>query len=406
MVQMMITPEGYTEIKGKIREKLNETVNNFIIIGYYLKQVRDNMLYQQDGYKNMEEFAMGEYKLSAATASRFMDINTQFSVDGNSLEIKSEYGRYGYSKLQEMLTMKPEDRELVSEETTVRQIREIKALEKEEERIEKEEAEKNLPLMQMAAAEETEEEVATSQEPFSFEPFEEAIFYLWKGQRSDEMLSRVRNEMISPRELAEYLSPSGSRTFWHKTYMIVFYTYEKGLKFRFYAEGMAQIEDYSYSNLMEKTCELFTDNVYAYMLACRETEKHKETVVVAQAMEKSKPQTKELPKEKRQTPPPVVEKSFGKDIQEKSYQPLPGQATVEDIGIITEPAKDQDIIDAECKEVAADQAETYSEAEVSSAVDYFETEHRRMLGTGLQESAKCRNYKMALYAIKNHFARG
>ena len=53
MGQLTITPEGYAEIKSKIKDKLNETTNNFIIIGYYLKQVRDSGAYVQDGYYNM-----------------------------------------------------------------------------------------------------------------------------------------------------------------------------------------------------------------------------------------------------------------------------------------------------------------------------------------------------------------
>ena len=132
MGQLTITPEGYAEIKSKIKDKLNETTNNFIIIGYYLKQVRDSGAYLQDGYHNMEEFAQGEYRLSASTASRFMDINTRFSEDGNSLQIKKEYYNYGYSKLQEMLTVKENDMELITPATTVAQIREIKKAEKEE----------------------------------------------------------------------------------------------------------------------------------------------------------------------------------------------------------------------------------------------------------------------------------
>ena len=44
----------YQDIKNKIKTKLNETVNNFVLIGFYLKQVRDSALYTQDGYKNME----------------------------------------------------------------------------------------------------------------------------------------------------------------------------------------------------------------------------------------------------------------------------------------------------------------------------------------------------------------
>ncbi len=122
MGQLMITQEGYEEIKGKLKNEFNKVANSFIVIGYLLKQVRDSGAYVYDGYRNLEEFAQGEYKISASTASRFMDINTKFSEDGNSMQIREEYSNYGYSKLQEMLTVKENDMELITPETTVAQI--------------------------------------------------------------------------------------------------------------------------------------------------------------------------------------------------------------------------------------------------------------------------------------------
>ena len=145
MEQLTLSLDDYAEVKHKIKEKLNETVHNFIIIGYYLKQVRDSGAFRKDGYRSMEEFARAEYGLSAGTASRFMDINTEFSKNGDSPEIKEEYSGFAYSKLQEMLTVTPEDRELVTEHTTVQQIREIKQAEKEEKKADREREQKTCP---------------------------------------------------------------------------------------------------------------------------------------------------------------------------------------------------------------------------------------------------------------------
>ena len=165
----------YQDIKNKIKTKLNETVNNFVLIGFYLKQVRDSALYTQDGYKNMEEFARGEFNIAASTASRFMDINTRFSEDGNSQILKQEYANFGYSKLQEMLTVKDEDLGLITEDTTVKQIRELKTYEKQEDKAAVLEEQGNLPIVQMAAEEEK-EEVAISQE----DPFHEVMQKYWE----------------------------------------------------------------------------------------------------------------------------------------------------------------------------------------------------------------------------------
>lgn len=39
MENLVISSEGYIEIKKQIKDKLNETVHNFIIIGYYSKRI-------------------------------------------------------------------------------------------------------------------------------------------------------------------------------------------------------------------------------------------------------------------------------------------------------------------------------------------------------------------------------
>ncbi len=300
MEQLRFTQEGYVEIKGKIREKLNETVNNFIIIGYYMKQVRDNGLYRQDGYRNMAEFAMQEYRLSESTANRFMDINTMFSTDGNSPEIKEEFRNYGYSKLQEMLTMKEEDFTLVTEDTTVKQIREIKALERAEDGALEEQERKELPLVQMAAGEkadtaeesngqqETEKESdATSQEP-ERTPLEEITVAFWKEQKQ-ELADRLGAGMLTPQILAEEICPSGSRTFSSSLCMLLFHGFAQGIKHRYIKDKRPAIDALSYADFLEMSERLYAEG-------CMDTEN---------------------------------------GVPEDTYKPLPGQMRVEDIPEVT-----------------------------------------------------------------------
>lgn len=92
MGQMAITDrQDYEEYRKELKRKLDETSENFIIIGYILKQVRDRQLYRNGGYGDINAFGFGEYGLSKSTVSRFMNINTKFSVGGNSREIRPEY---------------------------------------------------------------------------------------------------------------------------------------------------------------------------------------------------------------------------------------------------------------------------------------------------------------------------
>ena len=119
-----ITLTEWMQWREDIRKKLQETAGNFVYIGYRLKQIRDSGMY--DGCTDIFEFAQKEYGLGKSVVSRFIAINEKFSEGGNSLEIRAEYRSLGSSKLSEMLTLSDEDCQLITTETTVKEIREIK----------------------------------------------------------------------------------------------------------------------------------------------------------------------------------------------------------------------------------------------------------------------------------------
>lgn len=130
--------EEYTQItltewlswKEDIRRKLQETAGNFVHIGYRLKQIRDSGMF--DGCQDIFEFAQKEYGLSKSTVSRFIAINEKFSEGGNSLELRAEFRGIGSSKLSEMLTLPDADCMLITERTTVKEIRELKEFNRQE----------------------------------------------------------------------------------------------------------------------------------------------------------------------------------------------------------------------------------------------------------------------------------
>ena len=259
MGQLTLDINDYIEIKHRIKEKLNETVHNFITVGYYLKQVRDSGAFRRDGYRSMEEFAHAEYGLSAAAASRFMDINTEFSKDGNSIEIKEAYRGFAYSKLQEMLTVTPADRELVTEHTTVQQIREIKKAEREERKAEEEDARKDLPLLRTEPAHTGDvPEPAAEAEPA--DPFEKILTAFWREGENRELHAKAASGTLTPEILAEEICPSGSRTYRKGTDMLFFYDIDGGIKLRSYAGGSPVITQYSYKQLLERTAGTGADS--------------------------------------------------------------------------------------------------------------------------------------------------
>lgn len=120
-----ITLDEWTQWKEDIRRKLAETAENFVYIGYRLRQIRDSGMY--DGAEDIFGFAQKEYGLGKSTVSRFIAINEKYSEGGNSPELKEEFRHFSSSKLSEMLTLPDSEVELITEKTTIREIRELKA---------------------------------------------------------------------------------------------------------------------------------------------------------------------------------------------------------------------------------------------------------------------------------------
>ncbi|WP_313132616.1 hypothetical protein [Anaerocolumna sp.] len=117
---------GLTDAENIIKSNLNGCSRNFVAIGFYLKDIRDNETYLKGGYDSIWAFALDRLQMSKSTVSRFMAINDRFSVDGNSPVLMDKYLDYGSGKLQEMLTMTDGEIEKINPDTTVKEIRKIK----------------------------------------------------------------------------------------------------------------------------------------------------------------------------------------------------------------------------------------------------------------------------------------
>ncbi len=122
--------EWYQKISLKesdifIRSNMQSAVRNVIATGYFLKHIRDNQLYLEDGYQNVNEFAMDRYGFSASTVSRYIARNMKFSKGGNSPYIDEKFKEFNKSQLQEMLGISDEQLEQVTPDMTVREIRSL-----------------------------------------------------------------------------------------------------------------------------------------------------------------------------------------------------------------------------------------------------------------------------------------
>lgn len=117
--------DEYNENIGTIKKLLISAAMDFCAIGYYLKEIRDKEQYKEAGYSNIWECAQAEFGLSKSAASRHMTMNDMYSIGGNSAELDKKYISFNKSQLQEMLSLPESEREKVTPETTVTEIRKL-----------------------------------------------------------------------------------------------------------------------------------------------------------------------------------------------------------------------------------------------------------------------------------------
>lgn len=231
---------NYQEIKNNIRGQLNIIEESFVFIGYQLKQVRDRELFFEDGYKDIYEFAQSEYSLGKSNVSRFMSINDKFSVGGNSIKLLEEYKDYGSSKLAEMLTLDEEELKLINDRTTIRDIRGIKEIRKENETV--------------ATSQQTSETINFTQSNLKYDndisQLKNIIIdYFKKEAQKDKLLNLIRSSKQSTLDnlsISKLFNPSGHIT--HKKDIEMAFFEEEVIKYKKF--GNPTLE-YSYVDLLD-----------------------------------------------------------------------------------------------------------------------------------------------------------
>ena len=128
--QMTLT--DWMEVKHRLKMELQGVKQSFVRIGYVLRKIDEQRLFENDGYKSVAEFAKAEYGLESSTVSRFMSINREYSIDGYSEHLREEYMDLSRSQLEEMLKLPVEDRAMIRPETARDDIRELKKFNKTE----------------------------------------------------------------------------------------------------------------------------------------------------------------------------------------------------------------------------------------------------------------------------------
>lgn len=190
--QMTLTE--WVDMKQKLRQELLGVKQSFVRIGYALRKIDDQRLYEQDGYKSIAEFAKAEYGLENSTVSRFMSINREYSIDGYSERLRPEYLELGRSQLEEMLKLPDSDRQMIRPETPRDDIRELKRFNKEE--------------------------------PAAGEADDLKQLLIWFYQDNPEALQSVIREAeqgFTDKRLAELVNPSGNRSYRKGVFFLMMY---------------------------------------------------------------------------------------------------------------------------------------------------------------------------------------
>lgn len=261
-----ITLDQWMSWKEDIREKLKETAGNFVYIGFRLKQIRDSGMF--DGAADIFEFAQKEYGLSKSTTSRFIAINEKFSEGGNSLELRQEFQAIGSSKLAEMLTLTDAECLMITERTTVREIRELKNFGKQE-----------IP------------EDAESEDG-QLGPLEKCLVDYFKDKK--DMLNGVIKAVYEDQfeEAAEWMNPSGYATHKKGICFMFMYDFATGVKLKLLTAPTPVAM--SWKELLLEVYSIFAnlyeggeEDVYTAYYGEPEIEVKKEGEIEAQKVEKT-----------------------------------------------------------------------------------------------------------------------
>ena len=257
-----ITLTEWTTWKEEIKQKLTEAAGNFVYIGYRLKQIRDSGMF--DGAADIFEFAQREYGMSKSGVSRFIAINEKYSDPQNPLELKREYKGLSSSQLSEMLTLPDNECEMISSNTTIKDIRELKAFNREE-KAQKEELEE--------AEEEPREELteqniveAPVTQTAKATPMDSCIRGFFSDANLKDSLNTIcSGEVFDAKELCEKINPSGSRTFKKGICFISFLDWMTGVKVKLMTEPTPR--SYTWEQFFSMTRKIFEDDFEAAELA-------------------------------------------------------------------------------------------------------------------------------------------
>lgn len=230
MEYTQLTLDDWMNMKEQLKKDLNGVAESFVRIGYILRKIEEQQLYQKDGYDTIADFARKEYGLSSSTVSRFMAINEKYSIDGYSERLRPEFAGIGSSKLAEMLTLPDGDLELIRPETTRETIRELKQF--------------------------------NSHEPDAMMNDIRGLIESFFRDNHDILKSLYASEGFEngdADEMVEVVNPGGNRSYRKGIYFLMMYNASEGLKVKKF--GQPKPENMSWAEFFAITRDIFGEEL-------------------------------------------------------------------------------------------------------------------------------------------------
>lgn len=233
MEYMQLSLDDYIQCKNDIKNNLGTIVKSFVRIGWQLSRIDKSGAYKNDGYNSIAEFAKAEYGMSATGTSRFIRVYEKYSVPGDTPELRDEYKDYNRSQLEEMLQIPEEDHEMIRPEAHKEDIRELNRLNKENE---------SSPdnLLDWKNAQTTEEKIQAT------------IYEFWHDNR--ETMNTFFGSDMEMKDLAELLSPSGSRSYRKGTVFLMFYNLDTEILVKVFGDDPVKM---TYQEFADRTRQIF-----------------------------------------------------------------------------------------------------------------------------------------------------
>ncbi len=233
MEYMQLSLDDYIQCKNDIKNNLGTIVKSFVRIGWQLSRIDKSGAYKNDGYNTIAEFAKAEYGMSATGTSRFIRVYEKYSVPGDTPELRDEYKDYNRSQLEEMLQIPEEDHEMIRPEAHKEDIRELNRFNRENE---------SNPdnLLDWKNAKTTEEKIQAT------------IYEFWHDNR--DAMNTFFGADMEMKDLAELISPSGSRSYRKGTVFLMFYGLDTGILVKVFGDEPIKM---TYQEFTDRTIQIF-----------------------------------------------------------------------------------------------------------------------------------------------------